>query len=531
MMESNVTKERSEKLHKVKCAASLNNQFAGIKLPQNPEMAPNNWNGSHQDSYCSESVDLHGPTSSQLRVISKRNPYGFTPIMGCNSHNQMIGMSFNLGLFYLIVFDTDCNILTANITGQGFHDITHGSFAGGYFYIDNDGNSIAVGDNKLVAYPTSQVAKKDEVYALKPLWKTTSVVRAVTGHDDNVLYSSMPVWGKKNLYWCLLGGKYLVTGGNEVTISKSAYIAVVQVTPTSTKPGPGMETTNYVKMTVLAKKELNTPYAQYNNNTFAATEEGAVFVTNGLAEDNSCTLGYCYLVSYASGAITVKWQKEYPNSGFLKTGQKNVGSGTTPTIMVDQSTGKRVVVITDNALPRMNVVAYDYDTGDIISQTPVFSKMRSANEASVIGVDKSIYVPNNFGHTVSALQSQYVANEPGLINLTLQDVASNKQAEVVWDQAHYTFFAMSMLARKSGIIFAHSGEWYDEESATEGPVYYILAIDSFDGRVIWRIPIGRGPEYCHEYGGIYFDRVGDKIFMGTNRYLISVQNSGSVCDE
>ena len=524
-MESSETKERSEKLYKVKRAASTNNQFAGIKLPQNPQLAPNNWNGSHQDSYCSESVDLDGPTSSQLRVISKRNPYGFTPIMGCNSNNQMIGMSFNLGLFRLIVFDTDCNILSANITGQGFENILPGSFAGGYFYVDNVGNSIAVGDNKLQAYPTSEVAKKDKVYALKPLWKTTSVVLAVTGDDDNVLYSSMPVWGQKNLYWCLLGGKYSVSGSNEVLITESAYIAVVQVTPTSNKPHRDAETTLNVKMTVLAKKELNTPYAQYNNNTFAATEEGAVFVTNGLAEDNSCTLGYCYFVSYASGAITVKWQKEYPNSGFLKTGQKNIGSGTTPTVMVDQSTGKRVVVITDNALPRMNVVVYDYDTGDIISQTPVFSKMRSANEASVIGVNKSIYVPNNFGHTIAARQSQYVANEPGMINLTLQDVASNKEAEVVWDQSYYTFYAMNMLARKSGIIFAHSGDWYDEESATKGPVYYILAIDSFTGRVIWRIPVGRGREYCHEYGGIYFDRVGDKIFMGTNRYLISVQSS------
>ena len=61
-------------------------------------------------------------------------------------------------------------------------------------------------------------------------------------------------------------------------------------------------------------------------------------------------------------------------------------------------------------------------------------------------------------------------------------------------------------------------------SALEGPVYYILAIDSFDGRVIWRIPIGRGHPYCHGYGGIYFDRGGDKIFMGTNNFLVSIQD-------
>ena len=518
-MADHVTPLRTEQIYKVKQAKSLKNNFANVSLPQNPNLAYNNWSGSHQDSYCSESVGLKGPVSDNLRVIIKQNPYGFTPIMACNEKNQMIGMAFTDGFFHLITFDTDCNIITANKTGQAFHDVTSGSFAGGYFFLDNDGNSIAVGDNKLQAYPTASITPETEVYALEPLWTTTSVVDAVTNGDDNILYSAMPVWGAEpGTYWCLFGGKYTVSNGDEVKISKYAYIAVVQV-KTSTKRAP--KDNAEIEPIVLAYLRLDD---QYVNNTFAVTEQGAVFVTNGLdTETGRCTSGYCYLVSHAValGAIDVKWKSPYDNSGYLKPGQKNVGSGTTPTVMVHDS-GRQLVAITDNAYPKMHVVVYDVITGDMVIEKEVFMKMRGSNEASVIGIQNSIFVPNNFGHTVSATQSQYVSNEPGFAKL---EVSTDTQtSNIVWSQKAYTNFAMSMLARKSGIIFAHSGEWYDEASAVEGPVYYILAIDSFDGRVIWRIPIGRGRPYCHEYGGIYFDRDGDKIFMGTNNFLVSIQD-------
>ena len=506
----------TEQLYNVKPAASLCNDFADTTIPQNPGLAENNWSGSHQDSYCSESVSLEGPTSDKLRIITRYNPYGFAPIMGCNQHNVMVGMSFSDGYFHLITFDTECNILTTNRTGKGFQDISSGSFAGGYFFLDQDDNAIAVGNNKIKAYPTGRVGENRKIGTLRLLWKTSSVVTAITGNDDNVLYSTMPVWSEaQNTYWCLLGGRYNVSDKKDVTITESAYIAVVHV-PTSSTDGRN------ITPQVLAKMELNRPFAQYNNNTFAATEDSAVFVTNGLDQYGRCTSGFCYRVKYESNALQVVWQAPYENSGFLKPGMKNVGSGTTPTVMVD-TTGNRLVAITDNAYPRMNVVAYNYSNGRKRLEEPVFSNMLGSNEASVIGVRNSIYVPNNFGHTVSFTESQYVSNEPGL---TKVEVGANIEdgSTTIWEQNRYTFFAMNMLARKSGIIFAHSAEWCDEESAIDGGVYYILAIDSFDGRVIWRIPIGRGRKYCHEYGGIYFDRIGDKIFMGTNNYLVSIQN-------
>ena len=93
-------------IYKVKQAVNLKNNFADISIPQNPNLASNNWNGSHQDSYCSESVGLKGPVTDNLRVIIKHNPFGFTPIMACNKQNQMNNKQFLLVYLLPLVYIT-----------------------------------------------------------------------------------------------------------------------------------------------------------------------------------------------------------------------------------------------------------------------------------------------------------------------------------------------------------------------------------------------------------------------------------------
>jgi len=487
---------RSEKLFNVPEAVSKKNIFASVEIPQNKFMRDNNWSGSHQDSYCSESVGLNGPVGSKLRLITKFNPYGNSTIMACNKHNQMVGLTFSWGVFRLIVFDTECNIISVNTTGNMLRSYPNFSFAGGYFYMDNNGDSIVVGNNCMMKYPTNLVEGQIEL-----TWKTQNLVEKVTGGRNNLLYASLPVWDIADMYWCLIAGKYTNENG-VVTVTSDAHIAVVKV-----------DSTNGYQGTVMDKLPLP---GEYINNTFAVTEESAVFVTNGTPK------GYCYRVSYVSGKIQTVWKYEVTNCGYAKVGQHNMGSGSTPTIMKDDS-GRRTVVITDNASPKMNVVVFDYDSvvGESPVTMPVFQNMRSANEASVIGVNQSIFVENNFGHTIGYFHSQWVATQTGMTKLTVD--MSKSSAELDWDQDRCAFIAMTMLARKSGILFAHSGEW-DVRSDTEGAMYNIIAVDSYDGRVIWRVPIGRGGPFCHEFGGIYFDQIGDKIFMATNDYLISIQN-------
>ena len=60
---------------------------------------------------------------------------------------------------------------------------------------------------------------------------------------------------------------------------------------------------------------------------------------------------------------------------------------------------------------------------------------------------------------------------------------------------------MTMLCRASGLIFATTGDWSGDNAAVDGAMYYMTCKDSYDGRVIWRLPMGVGRTFAHDYGG------------------------------
>jgi len=502
-----------EMFYSVTPAVSSNNIFAGINLPRNPGMGENSWSGGHQDSYCSESVGLQGPTSSRLKVIKRFNPYGFTPIMACNSNNQMMGISleYKTQIYRLIVFDQDLNILTATQTAQ----LVPGTFGGGYFFMNNDDNAVVVGDNKIKCFPTANVERKKAVYELTPLWKSDDIVEMVTGSsENNSLYATLPVWDqtRPNLYWCLIAGEY---DFQQQKLISPAYIAVVEVTPDSSQPSGAVTK-------LMASVKLTD---QWNNNTLAVDEDGVYFVTNGVDDDGKCTWGLLHSFSYdpVSKTLAQRWNYSYKNCGILKTGLKNIGSGTTPSIMVNRSNGRKYVTFDDNDNPQFNVVVVDQQDGSLVAEVPVLPNEKGCDEASFIAVDSTIVVENNYGHTANWPESQLIPNEPGMLRIDIDPQNSSDPASTIWYDQKDCFFAMSMLCRESGIIFAHTGHWNDAISATEGAMYQISALDSHDGRVIWSIPLGRGVDYCHEYGGVYFDRDG-ALYVGTNQYLFTIKN-------
>ncbi|MCD4784922.1 MAG: hypothetical protein K8T10_13990 [Candidatus Eremiobacteraeota bacterium] len=267
---------------------------------------------------------------------------------------------------------------------------------------------------------------------------------------------------------------------------------------------------------------------QWNNNTMAVDEDGVYFVTNGVDADEKCTWGLLHSYSYdpVSRTIAQRWNYSYKNCGILKTGLKNIGSGTTPSIMVNRSNGKKYVTFADNDNPQFNVVVVDQQDGSLVAEVPVLPDERGCDEASFIAVDSTIVPENNYGHTANWPESQLIPNEPGMLRIDIDPSNTSQPASTIWYDQQDCFFAMSMLCRESGIIFAHTGHWNDEISATEGAMYQISAIDSHDGRGIWSIPLGRGADYCHEYGGVYFDHDG-ALYVGTNQYLFTIKNDTS----
>ena len=504
---------RTETRHKVMPAVSLNNLYGGIEYEQHPYLADNNWSNAHQDAQCTDSVSLTGPTTDTLRLIKQHNPYGFMALMVCNSSNLMVGIAAEED-FKLVVFDTECHILAVgDLAPKGGVTTT-------YFFLDNHDNAICIQPhtNSLICFSTAGISDdggSDSVQTIDPCWTSENLVTLITGSsDNNFLYCSLPVWGTvENLYWVCLSGVY-----DEGTLTSQAYVAVVTIDSTGA--------TELMASMILEQ--------QWLNNSICCDDGGIFVVTNAINAGDNSYLGYLHYFGYNhdNHSITSNWTEAptYENSGFLKPGQLNIGSGTTPSLFeADDSTP--LVAIADNAYPKMNVLAYTRSTGSEISRVPVLPNMRGATEASLIVAPGRIIYENNFGHVYADPYSQLVSNEPGLglIHITPGEDPDNL-GTVLWENNHISVFGISMLARESGIIFAHVGNWNVPNAATKGAVYCLSAFDSWDGREIWRIPLGQGRQNCRDYGGIYFDRTGTKIFIGTQRYLISIQDYTPLVD-
>jgi len=556
---------RQEERFQVYPAKSVYNQFREFVIPQNPGMADNNFSCGHQDSWCSETVNLSGPTRENLSIIRKKNPYGYMPYMGTNKRGQMIGMCVKDDIIRCIVYDEDCNILSATHVGT----CERRPFDGGYFYMDDNDDAVMIANNRIKCLPTRDVRDDcSSIIDLEFKWVSENINDMVCekleqDNRHNRLYAHFPAWvgerrddrkddqrsdqqwQQERYFWCLMSGHFDrdtdekdQEGG---TSAKSGH-------GSGTGKGQGRHTGKgrirtecsmaYVRVetnrrTGQGNTKLMDVYkceGQWNNNSFAVHKDGVFFVTNGSQKNGFKS--YMWKLQYHEGKINLVWQTEYKNCGVWKQGQKNIGSGTTPTVFDE---GK-LVAITDNNNPYLNVSVFSTKSGKLVSETPVFNKMRGACDASLIGVDKYIVVQNNYGHTEQRnVQSQYVANEPGMtmIKMSEEEGGSSSdggkdgkdRSEVMWEDKNYRYLAMANMARESGVIYCTMMDHSGPESSRYGPMYYMCAKDTYDGRVIWRIPMGRGYKFCHNYGGIYFNRRGDRIYVGTNEYLICIRNA------
>jgi hypothetical protein len=92
--------------------------------------------------------------------------------------------------------------------------------------------------------------------------------------------------------------------------------------------------------------------------------------------------------TYADGELI------YDNDRTVKPGHLNAGSGTTPTLVLDDH-----VVIVDNAPGQVNLLAFRQSDGSLVSKIPLFESGAAAVENSVVAYGHHLIVGNTYGYT------------------------------------------------------------------------------------------------------------------------------------
>ena len=229
-------------------------------------------------------------------------------------------------------------------------------------------------------------------------------------------------------------------------------------------------------------------------NSFAVARDG-VFVVTGAA--------LYRLEAVGNGPPRQVWRTEYDRGQQRKPGQTSRASGTTPTLFADWG-----VAITDNADPQMNVVVADRRTGRIVCEVPVFGSGASATENSLIAIDDTLVVENNYGYAPAITSTMAGrSTEPGMAGIRAVD----GECSPAWsNDSVYVPSLVSKATTKQGLVLTYTKPPTD--NGVDG--WYFTAVDVRTGERVWTQLAGTGVSFNNHYAAAYLGPRGD-LFIGT----------------
>ena len=423
-----------------------------VRPPQNPFLAPDPWNNIHNDSWMSDTYPGAGPIGLDLEGASGSAQPGICATIAFDSRGRIVTVcpSTLTPPQARIVDPATLEVLgTLNLpdgpsvgSTPGYQDYT----AGGYFFLDNR-------DRIWVATKTNHI------------W--------VLGQNETgngfVLERDIDLSG-------VLGPKRERMSSVLPDYSGRIWFVSKQ----TGKVGTVDRRTGKVRVIRLNERVQN---------SFTVGKTGVY-----LASDRKMYR----LGTTRNGTPRIEWQVRYRNSGKVKPGQADAGTGTTPTLMKGG-----FVAITDNADP-MNVVVYRTalrlrrGQKREVCEVPVFDKGKSATENSLIGAGRSLIVENNYGYTDPfASGGGAVVTEPGFARVDLK--ASGNGCRRVWTNRDARApSVVPKLSIRTGLIYTYTRP--PDPSGSQG--YYWTAISFRTGRTIWSRYAGSGLLYNNNYAGL-----------------------------
>ncbi len=220
-------------------------------------------------------------------------------------------------------------------------------------------------------------------------------------------------------------------------------------------------------------------------NSFAVDRDGSVSIVTDAALHR--------FEAGPDGTPRSVWRLPYDNTGTVKPGQTQAGSGTTPTLIGDD-----LVAIADNADPINVVVAQrgrEARGERVVCRQPVFERGASATDQSLIAAGRTIVVENNHGYSITATELGR-STAPGLARVDLDD--GGRGCRLVWTSKERAPSAVPKLALGTGLVLT----WTKEPSAEGEDAWYLTAIDVRTGETRWKALGGEGLGFNNNYAPV-----------------------------
>ena len=446
-------------------------QLAHTRAPQNPFMAPNPRGNIHNDTWMTDSYSWAGPLGRSPVASSNAMPPALCGSLTFHSHGYIVSVCPSLiappqvrvidpqSLELLATYDMP-NAPSPPGT-KAYQDFA----GGGYFFLD--GRDRVWSSTKTSHLFVLQVAPDGRSITKVRDYDLTSVLE-----PDERITSALPdfrgrVWfvSKKNGKVGILNRR---TGG----------IRAIRL-------GEDIQ------------------------NSFTVDRRGVYIVSSARM----------YRFRARRGRPRVQWKRRYLNSGIVKPGQADAGSGTTPTIMKGG-----YVAITDNADP-MNVVVYRKAVRlrrgqrRVVCRVPVFDNGASATENSLLTNNRSLYVENNFGYQDPFGPNSGALSAPGFARV---DVKRNgRGCRKIWTNTRERApSVVPKLSTKTGLIYTYTR---DPSSIPGSQPYFWTAISARTGQTAFKVYAGNGLGFNNNYAGLAIGPTGT-AYLGVTGGLIALRD-------
>ena len=417
-------------------------------VPQNPFLAANDRNSMHNDAYASDAYAGPGPLGRRLGLSSATYGVEECATMAFDRAGRVEALCGGVEGSRLMLLDPKTlDVLAAhplpprnvNPEKTPLEDIC----AGAYFYLDHRDQAVIATTNAQIWVVGQTGTPVGTGFELRRRYDLATHVP-----QGDCLVALLPDW--HGLIW------FVTQEGGVGTVNPR---------------------TGRVRSLRLRGEKIV--------NSFAADETGGVFIVSDHA--------LYRFDSGRGGRPRVTWRERYDRGSAQKPGQLSQGSGTTPTLV-----GRDLVVVTDNADPRMRVVAYRRTAEPVrhrrVCAEPVFAKGRSATENSIVAVGRAVLVENNYGYTGPAATMNGASTAPGIARVDL----GRRGCSVRWTSREIAPTSVPKASLANGLLYV-----YAKPAGEQSDPWYFTALDVDTGRTVWRRLTGTGPQWNNHYAAIY----------------------------